>query len=100
MTADIIKAFYAGRPWVKCRRAYLNSKGGLCERCLAKGLIQPATEVHHKIRITPENVTDPNIALNWGNLEALCSACHKEEHTARKGRRYTVDECGRVWLPE
>lgn len=102
MAAEFRKTFYASWPWVKCRRAYIESKGGLCERCLAKGLIVPGAEVHHKIRLTPENVNNPAISLNWDNLELLCEKCHTEEHTAahRQGRRWTVDEMGRVQLPE
>ena len=101
MGADFEKTFYASWQWVKCRRAYMDSKAGLCERCLARGLIEPAAEVHHKIRLTADNVTDPEIALNWDNLECLCTACHKAEHAAasKKGRRWTVDELGRVQLP-
>ena len=28
----------------------------------------------------PYNITDPNITLNWDNLEALCRTCHQNEH--------------------
>lgn len=101
MAADAVETFYASWQWVKCRRAYTASKGGLCERCLARGLIEPGAEVHHKRRLTADNVSNPDISLNWDNLELLCTACHKEEHTAasRKGRRWTVDEMGRVQIP-
>ena len=87
--------FYTSWPWIKCARAYKASRGGLCERCLKKGLIVPGDEVHHKIRLTPENITDPSIALNWDNLELLCKACHQEEHQAI---RWRVDDMGRVAL--
>ena len=102
MAAEFRKTFYASWPWVKCRRAYIESKGGLCERCLAKGLIVPGAEVHHKIRLTPENVNNPAISLNWDNLELLCEKCHTEEHTAasKKARRWRVDDMGRVTIPE
>jgi 5-methylcytosine-specific restriction endonuclease McrA len=97
---EIIETFYASGAWVKCRRAYMAEKGGLCERCLARGLIEPAAEVHHKIRLTADNVSRPEVALNWDNLECLCTACHKAEHTAAsRRRRYTVDAAGRVILP-
>ena len=62
---------------------------------MKKGLIVPGDEVHHKIRLTPENITDPSIALNWDNLELLCKACHQEEHQAI---RWRVDDMGRVEL--
>ena len=89
------RTFYTSRAWVKCARAYRKSKGGLCERCWAKGLIVPGVEVHHKIRLTPENLSDPSIALNWENLELLCKDCHLEEHHRT---RWRADELGHVDL--
>jgi len=89
------RQFYMSRAWVKCRKAYAASKGGLCERCWAKGLIVPGEEVHHKIRLTPENINDPSIALNHDNLELLCKNCHLEEHSKV---RWRADELGHVEL--
>ena len=86
---------YRSAAWARCRTAYAKSVGGLCERCLARGLVSPGEEVHHKIKLTPENVDDPRIALNWENLELLCKACHIAEHR-RKDRRYRVREDGRL----
>ena len=74
------KAFYVSPQWIKCRTAYAKSKGNLCERCAERGLIAPGEEVHHRIRLTPKNVYDPAVALNWENLELLCKRCHLEEH--------------------
>ena len=88
-------AFYTSRAWRKCRTAYAQSKGGLCERCWSKGLIVPGKEVHHKTRLTPDNLNDPNVALNWDNLELLCDDCHKEEHCKT---RWRADELGHVEL--
>lgn len=81
-----VEAFYTRKIWRKCRAAYLTEKSGLCELCLAKGLIVPAVEVHHKTPITPETVDDPDITLNHANLMALCEACHHEQHTHRRWR--------------
>ena len=53
----------------------MESKHYVCERCG-----KPAYIVHHKTYITPANINDPNITLNWQNLEALCQACHQREH--------------------
>ena len=88
-------AFYASWPWIRCQRAYKKSRGGLCERCWAKGLIVPGDEVHHKVKLTPENISDPEIALNWDNLELLCKDCHIEEH---RHIRWRTDEMGHVEL--
>ena len=89
------REFYRSWPWIKCARAYKEEKGGLCERCWSKGLIVPGEEVHHKTRLTPENITDPSIALNPDNLELLCKRCHIEEHSKT---RWRADELGRVEL--
>ena len=87
--------FYVSRAWVRCRRAYAASRNHLCERCLKEGLIVPGTAVHHKIRLSPENINDPSVSLNWENLELLCDAHHQEEHHPR---RWRTDELGHVDL--
>lgn len=89
------KSFYTSAAWIECARAYRRSVGGLCERCAKAGRIVPAEEVHHKTRLTPENLSDPSIALDWGNLEALCKDCHIAEH---RRKRWNVDEEGRIDL--
>ena len=95
MSNSFARAFYMSAPWVKCARAYKASKGGLCERCWSKGLIVPGEEVHHKIRLTPDNLSNYEISLNWENLELLCKNCHIEEH---RGTRWRADELGHVEL--
>ena len=86
--------FYSSPQWKKCRNAYKKSVGGLCERCRAKGLIVPGEIVHHKIHLNSVNMCDPNVALNFDNLELLCREHHVAEHGPT--RRYKVDEYGRV----
>lgn len=92
---DFARTFYSSTAWKKTRAAYAKSKGNLCERCLKKGLIVPGVIVHHKVYLTPDNINDPAVSLNWNNLELVCADCHAEEHN-RLQRRYTVDEHGRV----
>ena len=87
-------AFYVSPAWIKCRRSYAESVGGMCERCYAAGKIVPGTQVHHKIRLTPHNIHRPEISLNWTNLELLCDDCHHEEH--EKGIRWRADADGHV----
>ena len=90
-----IEAFYTSRPWRKCRASFLVERGGLCEVCMSKGLITPATEVHHKVRITPENLKDPRVTLSHDNLMALCDECHAEQH---RTKRWRCDELGHISL--
>ena len=44
--------FYKTAAWVSCRDAYAKSKGGLCERCLSRGIYRAGVIVHHKIHLT------------------------------------------------
>ena len=87
------KVLYNSKAWQRCRIAYAKSKGGLCERCLAKGIYKPGEIVHHKIHLTEENYSDPSVALNFDNLQLLCRDCHAQMHNSK---RYRVDELGRV----
>lgn len=92
---EFAKGFYSSRAWADCRQAYRKSKGGLCEVCMSKGMITPGEIVHHKIHITPANINDPNIVLDWANLQLVCRECHAEAHGKIK-KRYEVDEYGRI----
>lgn len=75
MAHDYAKSFYASKEWVKCRTGFMQSKHYICERCGDTAAI-----CHHKKYISPQNINDPNITLNWDNLEALCQTCHNQEH--------------------
>ena len=92
---EYAKGFYSSNAWKECRKAYRKSVGGLCERCYAKGIVKAGEIVHHKIYLTPDNLNDPSISLNWDNLELVCRDCHAQEHDGLK-KRYKVDELGRV----
>lgn len=77
---EISQPFYSSMPWRKTRAAYIISVNGLCERCLKKGLIVKGRIVHHIIYLTEENINNPELTLNWDNLEYLCQDCHNKEH--------------------
>lgn len=72
--------FYHSRAWKRLSRAFLLSRNYICERCG-----KPAEIAHHKQYLTAQNMTDPDIALNPANLEALCMDCHNREHFGRGG---------------
>lgn len=89
MARQIKRSFYCSKTWLRCRERYLKSVNHLCERCLAKGLYEPAVVVHHKIYLTEENFGDPKLMFGFDNLEALCAAHHNEEHkTVEHERRW------------
>ena len=86
--------------WQNTSKAYKKSVGGLCERCMAKGIVTPAEIIHHKTPLTDDNINDLNISLSWDNLQALCRQCHAEAHEEmyrqRTKKRYRIDRQGRV----
>ena len=95
---DWTQRFYSHAAWLRCRDAFIAKRraidGGLCQRCHKRvGYI-----VHHKIVLTPENISQPEVALNHRNLEYLCHECHDREHNSRLRVRF--DENGRVIPPE
>lgn len=97
-----VELFYTTRKWRKCRKSFMESRGKLCEECLKEGIINPGSkeqplEAHHKIPLTDDNINDPNITLNWDNMEALCKKHHDMKKPGRK-KRWTVDEDGKVTI--
>ena len=97
MRAEWANNFYRSYQWKKCRSAYISYKRGLCERCLARGMIVSGNQVHHKIHLTVDNINDPSITCNFDNLELLCENCHNEAHTYTVNKqRYSVSKDGTV----
>ena len=92
---EFAEKLYKSKAWQRCRKVYAAKAGGLCERCLARGLVTPGEIVHHRIHLTPNNVSDPTITMNFDNLELLCRNCHGKEH-GNCEKRFEVDELGRV----
>lgn len=96
---DIKQEFYHSSVWKKCRAGYISSVHGICERCGKPGNI-----VHHKNKITVENINDPEITLNHNNLECVCITCHNIDEQNEHGRHtdrikyteYTFDLMGNV----
>ena len=81
--------FYKSKAWFIARNIKTNATQGKCERCGAVG-----EEVHHKIRLTIENVVDSNISINQENLELLCKDCHNDEHERFKKKEVIFDKYG------
>lgn len=73
MAKEWAKSFYNSVLWKQKRKEILKRDLFTCEMCGAR-----ATEVHHEIELTPENIGRPEIALNDKLLHSLCSDCHKQ----------------------
>lgn len=85
---EYAEKFYKSKEWKKCREAFIATlPDKTCPRCKErKGKI-----VHHKIEITPENISDPMITLNFENLEYICQTCHTQEHLKGKSTKDDVE---------
>ena len=90
MAKEWARKFYNSKAW-KDMRAYVLHRDLYTCPCGAR-----ATEVHHIIELTPENINDPNIALNPENLQSLCHECHDKETKGQSDivMGYAFDENG------
>ena len=84
----VLHNFYKSDIWKLAREIKIRSVNGRCERCGGIGF-----EVHHKDRLTVDNVNDSSISLNPENLELLCKDCHNKEHQ-RFNKEMQFDEEG------
>lgn len=73
--------FYNGKSWRSLRGRLIAERNYICEECGGNFVFEPSRLVgHHKIELTPENITDVNIALNPDNIKIVCKECHDKEH--------------------
>ena len=91
MNCEKLHGFYHSKAWEKCRKVYIQSTNGLCERCLGLGIYNAGKIVHHKIPLTESNYQDAAISLNPDNLMLLCHACHEEIHKGKDRFVWTGD---------
>lgn len=73
------KQFYNSKAWLSCRGSFISKRiaidGGMCEHCRERaGYI-----VDHIEELTPENINDPNVALDHNNFQYLCLECHNRK---------------------
>lgn len=73
MAHEWAKGFYNSTAWKK-QREYILKRDNYT--CTEKGCHATATEVHHIIELTKDNINDINICLNEKNLRSLCHNCH------------------------
>ena len=92
------KKFYSSTAWALAREHALKRDRYVCRRCK-----RPATMVHHRIYLTEDNVNDPKISLDLGNLESLCEDCHKLEHDEQRKKfnlSHEQQEIRRLVIPD
>lgn len=74
------QGFYHKPAWRRVRLLALQRDNYLCQECMRRKKITPATEVHH----IKELEDYPELGLELDNLESLCWQCH--EDTKRRPR--------------
>lgn len=87
--------FYVSIVWIDCSKAYRKAHP-FCERCAKKHVVRPSEEVHHVIELSAENINNPQITLNWDNLEALCGECHRSIKKGTEDRRWRANADGSI----
>lgn len=87
MARDFAKAFYKSKEWEQVREYIRKRDNYLCRVCGARG-----EEVHHIEHLTPENIWNPNVTLNPGNLILLCRTCHIAKHTKDTATAHIKDD--------
>ena len=75
---------YNSSTWKKLRETYLKNNP-LCEECLKKGKVTPATSVHHKISPFKGGVINWGVLLDYNNLESVDHECHAAIHNKEQG---------------
>lgn len=75
---------YQNTEWRKLREVYMHEHP-LCDECLKKGKVTPATDVHHKKSPFKGGEVNYNLLLDYDNLESVCKDCHGAIHANQQG---------------
>lgn len=75
---------YQNTTWRKLRDTFMKEHP-ICERCLAKGKITPATDVHHIKSPFRNGEVNYSLLLDDKNLMSLCRECHGDIHASQQG---------------
>lgn len=98
MAKPFAKPFYNSKAWKDCRASFIADRiaidGGMCQECGEElGYI-----VDHVEELTPENITNPDIALNHENFRYLGLKCHNKKTFGKNKEepRYYFDSEGQI----
>lgn len=75
---------YQNTAWRKLRDTYMHNHP-ICEECLNKGKVTPATDIHHMISPFQHGEVNYTLLLDYDNLMALCKECHATLHNNQNG---------------
>ena len=81
---ELRRKTYSNTTWRKLRDTFMKEHP-ICERCLAKGKITPATDVHHMKSPFRNGEVNYSLLLDDKNLMSLCRECHGQIHASQQG---------------
>lgn len=83
---------YNTKEWRKLRESYLKQHP-VCEECLSKSKVTPATSVHHKESPFSKGSVNNHLLLDYDNLMSVCHECHNMIHSKQNNPNYkTLEE--------
>ena len=82
-TRKLRQKAYNDSRWKKIRNLYIKEHP-LCEKCMEKGVVTPAQDIHHVKSPFKDNEVNMNLLLNYNNLMALCRECHGDIHSKQQ----------------
>lgn len=80
-------SFYHSSKWKKQRKNILLRDHFTCTE---PGCHRRASEVHHIVELTIDNINDENISLAESNLRSLCHDCHTRITSEMKAGTYGI----------
>ena len=77
---------YNNSSWRKLRDTYLKEHA-VCQKCISKGKITPATSAHHIKSPFQNGTINWDLLLDYTNLMAVCHECHAQIHNEQNGHK-------------
>lgn len=68
--------YYGSAAWKKLRKMAMAEHGGLCQLCLADGVVRAAEVVHHLDELRKQ----ASLGASLDRLQPLCRECHERIH--------------------
>lgn len=81
MAQEWAARFYSSKAWQDLRWKRILEENFTCQECHENYMLSPEKLIgHHKVELSPQNITEANIALNSSLIKILCKNCHDKIH--------------------
>ena len=75
---------YQTTKWRKLREVYMHEHP-ICEKCLEKGVVTAAEDIHHIVSPFKGGQINWVSLLDYNNLMSVCKTCHAAIHNEQQG---------------